>query len=263
MAETTLPHPAPLAKPVTAVSRAAAILRYLGRSGAPIGVNRIARDLDLVPSTALHILRTLAHEDLVVFDAASKRYHLGTGILGIARDMLQRSGYVQAVQGELDDIAAAFDVAVMAVELDGRDHMVVVHLARARSDLSIQVNIGSRFPALISATGRCVAAQGDWSRAELARRFRRLHWQNPPEFETWLAEVAAAGRDGYAVDDGNYIRGVIVLAAPIEVPAWRPSRSLAAVGLAGQLDAGQRRRLADRLRAAAARISRDPALDDT
>ena len=86
------------AKPVTAVSRATLILRHLGRSTEPLGVNRIARDLDLIPSTALHILRTLAHEDLIVFDSNTKRYSLGVGILGIARNMLSQSGFVQAVR---------------------------------------------------------------------------------------------------------------------------------------------------------------------
>lgn len=216
-----------------------------------MGVNRIARDLDLIPSTALHILRTLAHEDLVVFDRNTKRYGLGVGVLAIARDMLSRGGFVQAVQGHLEAIAATFDVTAIAVELDGHDHMVVAGLARSRLDLSIHVNIGSHFPALISATGRCVAAQSGWDRAELARRFKTLRWQNPPKFETWLDEIEAARRDGYAMDDGNYIRGIVVLAAPIAPSQAATSRAVVAVGLAAQLDGGQRYRLANRLRAVA------------
>jgi DNA-binding IclR family transcriptional regulator len=251
MSEFAATHQTAPARPVTAVSRAAGILRLLGRSQTPLGVNRIARDLDLIPSTALHILRTLAHEDLVLFDPGSKRYSLGIGILGIARDLLGRSDFIPAVQGHLEAIAAAFDVTTMAVELDGHDHMVVAALARSRLDLSIHVKIGSHFPALISATGRCVAAQNNWDRAELARRFKKLRWQNAPAFETWLGEIAAARRDGFAVDDGNYIRGVIVLAAPITQPPGAPSRAVVAVGLGAQLDDPQRQDLARRLRAAA------------
>lgn len=251
MPKTTAPYHTGPARPVTAVSRAAGILRHLGRSQAPLGVNRIARDLDLIPSTALHILRTLAHEDLVVFDPNTKRYSLGTGILGIARDMLSRSGFVQAAQGQLEAIAAAFEVTAVAVELDSHDHMVVAGLARSRLDLSIHVNIGSHFPALISATGRCVAAQSDWGRAELARRFKQLRWQNPPAFETWLDEIAAARRDGFAIDDGNYIRGIVVLAALIRQLPGAPSRAVVAVGLGAQLDGDQRQDLARRLRAVA------------
>ncbi|MDA1098105.1 MAG: helix-turn-helix domain-containing protein [Proteobacteria bacterium] len=257
MPETTNLQTGP-ARPVTAVSRAIGILRYLGRSQTPLGVNRIARDLDLIPSTALHILRTLAHEDLVVFDPGSKRYSLGTGILGIARDLLSRGGFVPAVQGHLEAIAAAYDVTAVAVELDGHDHMVVAGLARSKLDLSIHVNIGSHFPALISATGRCVAAQNNWSRAELARRFKKLRWQNAPIFETWLSEIAAARRDGFAIDDGNYIRGIIILAASVAQPPGAPSRAVVAVGLGAQLDDGQRQKLARRLRAVADHLAEVP-----
>ena len=44
---------------VPAVSRALAILRLLGKSETPMGVQEIARALELIPSTALHILRVL------------------------------------------------------------------------------------------------------------------------------------------------------------------------------------------------------------
>ncbi len=235
-------------KPVTAVSRAALILRHLGRSSDPLGVNRIARELDLIPSTALHILRTLAYEDLVVFDPNTKHYSLGIGILGIARNMLSRSGFVLAAQGYLETIATTFDVTTVGVELDNRDHMVVAALARSKLDLSIHVNIGSHFPALISATGRCVAAQSNWDLHELERRFKKLHWQQSPEFETWLAEVDAARRDGYAIDDGNYIAGIIVVAALLIRTAGAPTRAVVAVGLAAQLDDSRQQELAQRLR---------------
>ena len=238
------------AKPVTAVSRATLILRHLGRSTEPLGVNRIARDLDLIPSTALHILRTLAHEDLIVFDSNTKRYSLGVGILGIARNMLSQSGFVQAVQGHLEAITAAYDVTTVGVELDNREHMVVAALARSKLDLSIHVNIGSHFPALISATGRCVAAQSNWNRQELKRRFQKLHWQNPPEFKVWLAEVDAARRDRYAIDDSNYIAGVVVVAALVKQLTEAPIRAVVAVGLSAQLKYSRRRKLAQRLREA-------------
>ena len=243
------------AKPVTAVSRAALILRHLGRSSDPLGVNRIARELDLIPSTALHILRTLAYEDLVVFDPNTKHYSLGIGILGVARNMLSRSGFVQAAQGYLETIATAFDVTTIGVELDNREHMVVAALARSKLDLSIHVNIGSHFPALISATGRCVAAQSNWTLQELERRFKKLHWQQSPEFETWLAEVDAARRDGYAIDDGNYIAGIIVVAALVNRTAGAPTRAVVAVGLAAQLDDSRQQELAQRLRNTADNLS--------
>ena len=73
---------------VPAVTRAAAILRLLGRHRAPMGVKAIADALGLVPSTALHILRALVAEELVRVDPLTKQYTLGPGLLSLARTTL-------------------------------------------------------------------------------------------------------------------------------------------------------------------------------
>ena len=48
------------------------MLKLLGRSKYPLGVNAIARALKVVPSSCLHILRALAAEGLVKADPWSQ-----------------------------------------------------------------------------------------------------------------------------------------------------------------------------------------------
>ena len=244
-----------LKKPVTAVRRAARILRYLGRSETPVGVAQIARDLDIIPSTCLHILRTLAQESLVAFNATTKKYRLGHAVLGLARDSLANSTFVQDVQPHLRDLDVRHGVTVTAAELDANEHMVVVALARAPQTLSIHVDVSSRFPALISASGRCYAALSGWPEPELAEKFKALRWENPPDYETWRAEVAAAGRDGYAADHGNYLRGFLVTAAAIRDSEGYPTRAIATVGFLDQQSAGEVLALAKDVKLAADRLT--------
>jgi len=248
-----LPQPE-LRKPVTAVRRAARILRYLGRSELPVGVNQIARDLDIIPSTCLHILRTLTQDSLVAFNSTTKKYRLGHAVLGLARDSIANSTFVQDVQPHLKDLAVRHGVTVTAAELDANDHMVVVALARAPQTLSIHVDVGSRFPALISASGRCYAALSGWPEPELAAKFKKLEWENPPDYETWRAEVAAAGRNGYAADFGNYLRGFVVAAAPIRDSEGHATRAIATVGFLDQLSSEHVFDLAKDVKAAADRL---------
>lgn len=73
-----------------AVTRAVAILRALGQSPEPLGVNAIANQLGLIPSTCLHILRVLVAEQLVAFDPDNKKYTYGAGILTIAEVVAAR-----------------------------------------------------------------------------------------------------------------------------------------------------------------------------
>ena len=222
-------------RPVPAVTRAVAILRLLGRSEEALGVHAIARALTLIPSTCLHILRVLVAEGLVAFDPESKRYRAGAGLLTIAKGVLRRPGFAELVQPDLDRLSRAHGVTAIGVEVVGLEHIVVVAISRSDHAVRLHVDIGSRFPALISASGRCIAAFGahPWSAVE--RHFRALRWDRRPRRSAWRTEVEATRVKGYAVDEGNYIKGVTVVAAPVGAGAERVSHVVVAVGLTEQV----------------------------
>lgn len=244
----------PRTRQVPALTRGIAILRLLGRAEQPMGVHSIARALGLVPSTCLHILRVLADENLVSVDASSKKYSVAAGLVALAQSALRRHTFPAAVQTELDELARIYGSTSIGVEASGLEHMVVVALARSESPLRVHVDIGSRFPALISATGRCVAAFGNYPWSEIQQRFARLRWDVPPTLADWQSEVEAAREAGYAVDDGQYIRGVSIVAAPVRMPNGTIN-ALVVVGVSEQMRRVGFMRIGEDLRARAARVS--------
>src|SRR5579871_5242194 len=185
-----------------AISRAAAILRLLGKSDTPLGVQAIARQLGLVPSTCLHVLRALVAEELVSFDPDTKRYSLEAGVLTLARHWLRRNRFNDLAQPALDRISQAFGVTAFGVHIVGLDHIIVVAVSQSGNDLQLSAEIGGRFPALISATGRCVAAFGGHPEGELEARFKALRWDEPPTWNAWKAQVEQTRLQGFAVDEG-------------------------------------------------------------
>ncbi|TGD71041.1 IclR family transcriptional regulator [Mangrovimicrobium sediminis] len=238
-----------------AISRAAAILRLLGRSDRPLGLQTIARELGLVPSTCLYVLRTLVAEEFVAFDPDTKRYSLEAGVLTLARQWLRRNQFTELAQPVLDRISSEFDVTMLGVNVVGEDHLVVVAISRAGNNLQISAQVGARFPSLISATGRCIAACSDFSEEELAERFAQLRWEEPPSFEQWLEEVRQTKVQGYAVDPGNYIAGVTVVAAPVWKAPGQFTHALVALGLGSSLVRSGLDELAQRMVAAAEVLS--------
>lgn len=220
-----------------AVSRAFSILRLLGRSEAPLGVNQIARDLDLVPSTCLHVLRALVDEGIVVVDPESKRYGIGVGILPIARNAIQRNTVATLAEPRLLALSSEFGVTAIATQLIQDRDMVVVALSMARQPFRLSTELGSKFPALTSATGRCVAAFGNADARSLRKRFQALKWDNAPDFDTWMAQVAQTRQAGYGEDRGEYIGGVTILAAPVFDQMGAVAQSLVAIGLSEQMTA--------------------------
>ena len=214
-----------------AISRAAAVLRLLGKSDSPLGLQAIARELGLVPSTCLYVLRALVAEEFVAFDAQTKRYSLEAGVLTLARHWLRRNRFNDLAQPAMDRISRDFDATVLGVHIVGLDHIVVVAVSQSGNNFQLSAQIGSRFPALISATGRCIAAFGEHSESDLRSRFKTLRWDEPPSYEDWQAQVQQTREQGFAIDEGHYISGVTVLAAPVWKTRGKLSHALVTIGI--------------------------------
>ncbi|MEO6248209.1 MAG: IclR family transcriptional regulator C-terminal domain-containing protein [Sphingomicrobium sp.] len=131
----------------------------------------------------------------------------------------------------IDRLAQRFNATMLGVQIVGLDHIIAVTVSEAGSSIQLSTQVGSRFPALISATGRCIAAFGDYPAAEIERRFRSLRWDDAPSFAVWQEQVALTRERGFAVDDGNYIAGVTVLAAPVWKGRGKLSHALVAIGI--------------------------------
>jgi len=247
-------RPAKRVRPVPAVSRSIAILRLLGRSPQPMGVKAIAQTLGMVTSTCLHILRVLVNEELVKVDA-TKRYNLGVGMLSLARSVIAGNSFLAAVQPVLDRLSRQWNVTAIGVEVVGLDHMVVLALSHSEVPFRLHVDVGSRFPALISATGRLVAAHSSQPWREVEQRFRSLRWQAPPSLAVWRAELQQVRKKGYSIDRGNYISGVLVLAVPVFNADGEMTHTLVVAGVADQLDKARCVEIANDMQVEAAKLS--------
>ena len=210
---------------VPAVTRAVAILRLLGRHKTPLGMKAISQALGLVPSTSLHILRVLVAEELVKVDTA-KQYSLGMGALSLARTALDNSDFPTLVQPHIDALSRRYPVTAIGVELPNLEHMIVVALSQTQAPVRLHVDIGSRFPALISGQPQ----------AEIDKRFRALRWHNAPTYAAWRKEVETARRQGFSIDRGNSIAGVTVVAVPVLNVAGTIAQTIVSVGISSQLD---------------------------
>ena len=77
-------------RPVAAVDRALDVLEILADAPEPLGVNEIARRLEVSPSSASRLLGTLAGRGLVEKVEATGRYRLGVRLLQLGTHVLQR-----------------------------------------------------------------------------------------------------------------------------------------------------------------------------
>src|ERR1700749_4509502 len=121
----------------TAISPAAANMRVIGKSDRPLGVHSVARELNLVPSTCLHVLRALVAEEFVSFDPDTKRYALDAGVLTLARHWLRRNRFYDLAQPMLDRLSQEFEITMLGVQIVGLEHIVVVAVSQSGHNLHL------------------------------------------------------------------------------------------------------------------------------
>lgn len=241
---------------VPAVLRATAILRFLGDSDESMGVQAIARAVNVLPSTCLHLLRTLVAEDYVAFDSTTKRYSLDAGVLTLARNWLRQNRFDKIAQPTLALLSKSYGVTTIGVQIFGLERMVVVNISQSEQILNPHAEIGSLFPAMVSATGRCVAAFGGYHMEELEERFATLPWQNPPSLATWRREVEETRTNGYAIDQGCFLAGLTILSAPVFGLEGKLRHAVVAACIREQLSRSKLELLGRDIRLAAQRLSR-------
>ncbi|TAJ82097.1 IclR family transcriptional regulator [Reyranella sp.] len=221
-----------LVKPVVSAIR---VLELLSRSSHSMTLTEIVRELAINPSTGLAILRTLVAMRIVGFEAKSKSYHVGTGMVALAEGVLGRQANLEVLRPAMTKLASKFRVTVVFWEVADEHHLRLAAFSLSDADIQIQMRIGQRLPIWAGAVGRLVAGQSDLTPFALRRKFSSVRWQSPPTFDAYRREVASAAREGFAVDDGNFLRGVLSIAAPVFGPSGRIALAFNAVTFSGQL----------------------------
>lgn len=197
---------------VPAVRRAGQILGLLAGSQAGLTVTGLARELDIIPSTCLHILRELMAAHLVAFEPNGKTYRLGLGLLNLTKGLRMHDAFILAAEQRLARFAQETGLSVSAQERDGTEAVIV---AAVTAGEGLEAPLGKRVALLSAAGGRLFAGHSDWTKSEMLKQFARVPWNNPPSFDDWLKEVEIAKARGYAIDNGNFRLGVTSVAASV------------------------------------------------
>jgi DNA-binding IclR family transcriptional regulator len=199
---------------VGSVRHAAAILRHLEAIGIGAGVNPIARALDISPSSCFNLLKTLADERLVDFDGVTKQYSLGPGAIALGRRALDPRGSFELVRQRLEILADKHQVTACLWRTRRGDQFTIIGYAESAAAIRIHLTVGQRLPDAAGAGGRCIMAFSGFDDAAIRRRFDAVQWGYTPDPDAYLVEVKLARERGWAIDEGQFIKGMTTVAAP-------------------------------------------------
>jgi len=187
--------------PVTVkpVVNAIRILRLLSQAGGPERAVDIARQLDINPSTCFNILRTLAAEDMVEFNAMSKRYSAGLGLARLVEQFVTQGQKIQLAKPLLESFAAKVRVTVTLWRRIGNDRIVIVSSAACPTDVRIDMSEGQRLPIMMGASGRLFASQLNLESESSREIFEKIRWGAPLSYDDYKRQVSDASQRGWAL----------------------------------------------------------------
>ncbi len=217
---------------IQSIERAAAVLRLLGGTGRPLGLNEIAAALDLPRPTAHGIVRTLRDVGFVDQDEDSNRYMLGSGLqeLGHPRD---RHDLRAAAMNWADALAGSSGLAVHLGVVENRTVRLVHHVFRPDGTQQ-RLRTGEELPLHATALGKCLLAFAPVATPRAGEL--DLHpWTGRTCTVTATLEkhLATARHRGWAGDTGEFEAGVGGAAAPLRASG---GVVVGALGLAGPVE---------------------------
>jgi IclR family transcriptional regulator, KDG regulon repressor len=201
------------------VKKAFNILESISESSSGLGVNELAKKLNIAKSTVHGI--TLALEELGILsrDRAHKKFTLGYALMDLGRKAYRKIELVTDVaQGPLEALMEQVGETVFLGIMHG-DHSIILKVVESNNELKITAPVGSRVPLLVGATGRVFLAQmeGEKAREMVQKKGLKAYTANSViDPKRFLKEVEETRRKGFAVDQEEYILGVTAIASPIE-----------------------------------------------
>lgn len=219
---------------VQSVDRAVTILEHLAGAGWS-GVTEIAHALGVHKSTASRLVTTLKGRGLVVQHDDTGKYHLGFGLVHLARSVEVGFNLKQRARPVCERLADETGETVVLAVADG--HTVVnVDQIIPQSGIVSMSWMGRRTPLHCTANGKAMLAHLPADRREevLASPHERLTPNTVVDRPALEEQLAAVLCDGYASALEEFEEGLNAVAAPIlaadgellgslsvSAPSWR------------------------------------------
>lgn len=241
---------------LSSVHNALRLLNRFTREQPEWRVSDLAEQLQLGKSTVSRLLSTLATEGFVIKDPRTRKYRLGLRILtlySVLTQTLEISREAQPVlKWLMHETGEAAHIAVL--EDDRVIYLDQVEISRPVEKLSY---IGRRNPIHCTSSGKLLLAyrSDEYIRKVLTSELASYTKQtitDPMELYLSLQQIK---KDGYCFSDGEYLKDIVSIAAPIKDYTGNVVASVTVVGLAERIHRQDRMMLIRRVQRAGKEIS--------
>ncbi len=207
-----------------------AVLELLSRSGQPLGVTQIARELQLAKSNVHRLMQALVDTRFVLRDETGGAYFPSVKLWELGSAVLANLDLRRHAQRQMEALMTQTGESVHLSVLDGRE-VVYVHKVESPQPVRAYSQIGGRAPAACVATGKVLLAHGPASvLTSIAGALEPHTDRTITDAEAFLREMKKVRTQGFAINRGEWRSGVWGIAAPL---ADTRGTVIAALGISG------------------------------
>ncbi|MCS3765617.1 MULTISPECIES: IclR family transcriptional regulator [Bradyrhizobium] len=201
---------------VTTVQRALNLLRVVGASEKPIGVNEIARRLGKHVSAVSRTLATLEHNRFVERDEETGRFVLGVELIALASRLLSELDVVRVARPYLEELAESTRETA-SLSLWNKTEAINIEHVLGPGSIKHVAAPGRRNPAHCTATGKAILSQMPSTTLEevLALGLESYTDRTITDASALERELCSIRERGYALNVGEFIPEIASIAAVV------------------------------------------------
>lgn len=220
------------AYPVHSLEKAIRILEALRVAGEPLGVSELSARLGMGVSAVHRHLDTLHYHDFVEQDPQTLKYALGVRLVEFGTSVIRHLGLGAGVRPFLERLMSEVGETVNMSILHGGEALFVEKIESDKF-LRTVTHVGARVPLHCTGMGKVLLANlppEEQSAFLTPQSLTRYTPHTITDLSGFREHLEAIRRQGYAVDNEEYLIGVRCIAAPL---VGRDGQAVAAVSVSG------------------------------
>lgn len=186
-----------------------------------VGTRALAKELGLNVATVHNIAMTLVRRGYLRQDEQTRHFHAGLRLHFLGRAPASRQPLATLVRKMVQRVCVELNESVLAVSLDGGQHLTNLAFAPSRQALRVQEPEDMSGFAHCTAVGKVLLAQLDEARLAAFLAEHRLESHTPRTITTRAAlekELAGVRVRGHAQTRDELCEGISAFAVPIRDP---------------------------------------------
>lgn len=201
---------------IQSVSHALDVLEQLGRRGDEIGVTELSKRLKLHKNNVFRLLATLEARSYVEQNKATENYRLGLKCMQLGQAYVRQIGFLHQAQVALHKLAEQSQESSFVSMRRGME-ILPLDFVESKNPVRVASFLGGTLPLHCTAPGKVHLAfdSEEELRVGLPEKLTRYTDQTIIDRSILLKEVDHITRQGYAVENGEFIEDLRCIAVPV------------------------------------------------